>query len=526
MLKPELWQCIQRHAAARGVTPSAVLLTLYAEVIARWSASPDFTLNLTLFNRLPLHERIDELVGDFTSTTLLDAGASPSVVFIERVKQMQERLWRCLDHRLYSGVEVLRDLGRLRGATQGMSMPVIFTSALGLNTRGIDGAAFGQLGELHWALTQTSQVWLDNQVSERNGAQICYWDALDALFPDGVLDAMFSVWQRLLRQLAEDESRWQAPLSVTPPPAQLRRQMRVNHAEGPSSDERLHTLFYRRSRSAPQATAVIVRDTALSYGRLAQLSNHLAWTLRRRGCEAGDRVAILMEKGWQQVVAALAALECGAVWLPLDPAQPVRRQQQIIRQAGVRMLLVASAERPAFDAGLPVIVVADDEAARRHTVAPLPAQPRADDAAYIIYTSGSTGVPKGVVISHRGAVNTLLDINWRVRLGAQDRVFALSALSFDLAVYDIFGTLAAGAALVMPDAERYRDPGHWLDLMDRHRVTLWNSVPALAQMLTDYLRQSGLPSPAGLRHALLSGDWIPLSLPERLRQCWPSLAIM
>lgn len=526
-LEPELWRRIQRRAAAQGVTSSAVLLTLYAEIIARWSASPAFTLNLTLFNRLPLHDRIDELVGDFTSTMLLDCRADSTGTFIALVKQMQERLWHCLDHRLYSGVEVLRDLGRLQGAAQGVSMPVVFTSALGLKTRGIDGAAFKQLGELHWALTQTSQVWLDNQVSECDGALICYWDALEDVFPAGVLDAMFDGWQRLLHQLAEDEScwHWQVPWDFSLPQA-LQRQMRANQTDGPISDELLHSLFYRRSRSAPQATAVIVRGETLSYDSLARLSNHLAWTLRHHGCEEGDRVAILMEKGWRQVAAALAASECGAVWLPLDPTQPVRRQRQIIQQADVRMLVVASADQPTFDAGLPVIAVADDETARHHIVMPLPVAPRPDDAAYIIYTSGSTGVPKGVTISHRGAVNTVLDINRRVKLDAQDRVFALSALSFDLSVYDIFGTLAAGAALVMPDAERYRDPGHWLDLMHHHRVTLWNSVPALAQMLTDYIRQNGLPSPEGLRYTLLSGDWIPLSLPESLWQCWPTLNIM
>src|ERR1051325_923230 len=97
--------------------------------------------------------------------------------------------------------------------------------------------------------------------------------------------------------------------------------------------------------------------------------------------------------------------------------------------------------------------------------------------AYVIFTSGSTGLPTGVMIDHRAAVNTILDINDRFGVTPGDRVLALSALSFDLSVYDLFGTLAAGATIVMPDAAARRDPSHWLDLIRQVGVTLWNSVP-------------------------------------------------
>ncbi|ESR71454.1 hypothetical protein T266_09375 [Pseudomonas aeruginosa VRFPA05] len=121
--------------------------------------------------------------------------------------------------------------------------------------------------------------------------------------------------------------------------------------------------------------------------------------------------------------------------------------------------------------------------------------------------------------------NTLLDINQRYGVDANDRVLGLAELSFDLSVYDFFGATAAGAQVVLPDPARGSDPSHWAELLERHAITLWNSVPAQGQMLIDYLEsepQRHLPGP---RCVLWSGDWIPVSLPTRWWRRWPDSAL-
>nr|AKN35667.1 iron aquisition yersiniabactin synthesis enzyme (Irp2) [Vibrio kanaloae]AKN38860.1 iron aquisition yersiniabactin synthesis enzyme (Irp2) [Vibrio kanaloae]AKN39972.1 iron aquisition yersiniabactin synthesis enzyme (Irp2) [Vibrio kanaloae]AKN40102.1 iron aquisition yersiniabactin synthesis enzyme (Irp2) [Vibrio kanaloae] len=139
-----------------------------------------------------------------------------------------------------------------------------------------------------------------------------------------------------------------------------------------------------------------------------------------------------------------------------------------------------------------------------------PSQP-----AYIIYTSGSTGTPKGVVISHQGALNTCLAINRRYQIGKNDRVLALSALHFDLSVYDIFGLLSAGGTIVLVNEFERRDPSAWCQAIEDHNVTMWNSVPALLDMLLTYSTCFNSIAPSKLRLAMLSGDWIGLDLPQR-----------
>ena len=147
------------------------------------------------------------------------------------------------------------------------------------------------------------------------------------------------------------------------------------------------------------------------------------------------------------------------------------------------------------------------------------------DLAYLIFTSGSTGEPKGVMTDHRGAVNTILDVNERFGVGPEDRVLALSALHFDLSVYDIFGLLAAGGTVVIPEAGATRDPRRWVELIQQERVTVWNTVPALMEMLVEHLEGRGTVLES-LRLVLLSGDWIPVNLPDRVRRLAPNARVI
>ena len=141
------------------------------------------------------------------------------------------------------------------------------------------------------------------------------------------------------------------------------------------------------------------------------------------------------------------------------------------------------------------------------------------------YTSGSTGQPKGVIVDHCGAVNTILDINDRFGVGPQDRVLALSRLNFDLSVYDIFGLLAAGGTIVMPSPELAQDTTHWAQLVAGEKITLWNTVPALMGLLVEQA-EHGEPIGQSLRVIMMSGDWVPVGLPGQIRKLLPKATLM
>ncbi|AVP97134.1 hypothetical protein C7S18_07980 [Ahniella affigens] len=509
------WQVLKQRAQSLQVSPTGFVLTAFSEVLGTWSKDPRFALNLTLFNRLPLHRDVESLVGDFTSSLLLACEYVPEQPFASRAKALQQRLWHDLEHKLFSGVDMIRELARARGGSHGAAMPVVFTSILGLETpgQGHESAAAEDAQE-GYSASQTSQVWLDHQVAEQNGGLTLVWDALDAVFPDGMLDDMFAAYSARLVQLAEHSDSWQVPHNLTPP-HQIERRARINDVPFLKSSECLHTLMVHQAQLRPNDVAVQTPTFAVDYHTLDRWSDALACALIRAGAGKGDLIAVLMHKGWEQIVAVLAVIKAGAAYMPVDADLPDQRKAQVIAEGGARIALVQPDTAFALD-GLHCLSL-DPNVLDALPAGTPSAHVTPDDIAYVIFTSGSTGKPKGVVIGHRGAVNTVLDINDRFGVRAGDSVLALSSLSFDLSVYDIFGILAVGGTIVLPEYGRHDNAAHWWECVDRFQVTVWNTVPALMQLLVDHCERLPEPGLGPIRVVMMSGDWIPVSLPDRIR---------
>ncbi|MDG4863787.1 amino acid adenylation domain-containing protein, partial [Streptomyces sp. T-3] len=556
---PADWQRFKDNATAAGISPSAALCTAYAQVLAAWSASPRFTLNLLAFNRRPLHEDVGRVIGNLSATTLLEVDATPAETFASGAARLQNQLLTDLEHGHVSGVEVLRELNRTRGGTGLASMPVVFTSTLGFSGQGQgqgrgqgQGQAQGQGDGEHGALTalttlgaagrvasssvRTPQVWLDHQALAEAGELVLNWDVVEEMFPDGVVDGMWDAYLDLVRDLC-GEGAWRRPPSVPAPVADLELRRAVNATDAPVPAELLHDAFLRRAADRPDAPAVVTPERTLTYGELDRRSDRVARWLIDRGAGPGVLVGIVMDKSWEQVVAALGILKSGAAYVPVDAAMPGRRLRMIMESAGIELVLTRSVVADGLELPeLAHVLYVDTEPADIGASGPLPPSPAGpDDVAYVIFTSGSTGVPKGVMIEHTGAVNTIQDINDRFGVTADDRVLALSAAHFDLSVYDVFGLLAAGGALVLPDASMQREPAAWLELVNRHRVTIWNSVPALMDMFVEHVRSlapvrssdrvRALGGPQSLRVVMMSGDWIPVTLPEAIGSALPDARI-
>lgn len=278
-------------------------------------------------------------------------------------------------------------------------------------------------------------------------------------------------------------------------------------------------LFIEQATRTPENPAVISAARTLSYSDLLCEARALGCRLRALGARPNTLVAVVMDKGWEQIVGVLGALESGAAYLPIDPAIPQERLSYLLENGEVGIVLTQSwvDERFEWPAGLTRLSV-DKLNSGEGDSAPLPSAQSPDDIAYVLYTSGSTGKPKGVMIGHRGLVNCILETNRTFHVTAKDRALAVTALHHDMSVYNIFGILAAGGAVIMPDREGTRSPDHWLELIERQGVTIWNSVPAFMEMLLVHAAAQNTKLPDRLRVAFLGGDWIPLTAPARIRK--------
>lgn len=493
-LDPAARDALFEQARAHGVTPAMTLAASFSHTLACWSDAPRFLLNVPLFGREPLHDDVDRLVGDFTSSLLLEVDLSSAATGAQRAHAVQDAMRTAAVHADYPGLAVLRDLGRHRG-TQVLA-PVVFTSALGLGE--LFAAEVTQtFGTPVWIISQGPQVLLDAQVTEFDGGVLVNWDVREEMFPPGVIDAMFAHHIADLTRLARVDG-WDEPAPDALPPAQAQARAAVNAGTAEPSGETLQDRFFRHAAVASDAVAVLHDGGELSYGELRAQALAVASVLHERGVQRGDTVALLGPKGVEQIPALLGILAAGAVYLPIAADQPRERVDRILALGGAVMALVTGETVPT----LPIPVVSVQDCLQRPAaVDPVRTDP--SELAYVVFTSGSTGEPKGVELTHDAAMNTIETLSARFGFGPDDRSLALLTLDADMSVLDVFAMLRAGGAIVMVDEADRRSPEVWAQLVQQHRVSVLNLMPGALEMLAAIGAE--LPS---VRAVLTGGDWV------------------
>ncbi|WP_194912057.1 non-ribosomal peptide synthetase [Catenulispora rubra] len=538
VVQEPVWTGLTELAARHGVTTTSALVTVHAEVLSAFSGSRHFLLNNMITHRqFELHPQMSSVLGNFASLYPLEVDLRPDEPFRERVRRLQATLMSDVAHAQWSGVKVLQTLNQVRGTPGRASCPFAIGSALFVGNAGLP----------HYSLLETPQTLIDTEYWRlAENRMWVVWDVIEDMFPAGLVDAMFAAFRSTLERLAADPEHWDLHAFDLVPSEQLELRRLLNGTP-PAADPGtlLHDGLAVQAATAPDRPAVASGTTTLTYGTLYERSQTVAARLRELGAGPGRTVAVLLPKGADQVVAVFGVLESGAAYVPVDPAWPRERRSFLFADADVCAVVTCEAlrEEAAATGRLPLVCVdsADSDrahreqrehgehreqrsapAARSSDAAAGEPAPTPDDLAYVIYTSGSTGHPKGAMLSHRGPANTVADINERFGVGPDDVLFGASSLCFDLSVYDVFGAAAAGAALALPTSP---DPASWVEEVAARGVTVWNSVPALMQLFAEEASRRDVRFPA-LRTVLLSGDWIPVDLPERIGRIAPNARVV
>ncbi|MFE5584823.1 amino acid adenylation domain-containing protein [Kitasatospora sp. NPDC056531] len=522
-LTGEEWQRFCENFRKHRVLPTTALIHVYAETLGAWTASPNFCLNVVHLNQAASHSGQEVVVGQRTATLPLEVDLTAGGGFWERAQRLQRRLWSDMANSDVTAVRISRELAARRGWTQRATLPYVFTSNQGPGWESMaayDRPRFRFLERVQ----HTPQVLLDDQVRDMpDGGIGSNLDFVDLAFPPGLPELMVEAYDGMLKRLAAADG---AEVEPDPVPARHRALIdAVNDTAAPEPEGRLEDGFLRQAAERAAEPAVVTSGRTLSYQELEQRSRAVARWLIARGVGRETVVPVVMSKGWEQIVAVLGVLRSGAAYCPIDAATPALPMREMLVECAGPVMLTQSHARPRHE-GLPELTTLEVDGVEPDTepLPPVAADP--DDLAYVIYTSGSTGKAKGVMIEHRAALNTVLDLNRRIGLDPADRVFGISSMSFDLSVWDVFGTLAAGARLVVPDATSRPDPFAWMAAAAEHGVTVWNSVPALTEMITEIAEQRPEIGRPPIRAFLLSGDWIPTTLPERMRVLWNGVRIM
>ena len=497
------WKQLKRVASRNNITPSVLLCTAFTEVLAFWGNQQELALNMTLFNRFPFHEDIPKMLGDFTSLVLLNVQLDRNKSFFDNAKVVQKELFEAMDHRHYDGVECITELRRLKSLGDKAVMPVVFTSTLQENED--DELNFwNELGNIKKSISQTPQVFLDHQLMLKEGELILGWDYVEQLFDEDIIETMFNQYIQRIQQLLEDE----IPEAVTVPEHHLELLQDYNNSFIEDSNRILQDLFYNEATLNSNAIAVENNDVQWTYKELFNKANQVAAFLKSKNIGRGDFVGVSTDRNEYTISNILGITIAGAAYVPIDNTHPEERKQYILEKSSCKWMLTVDAYTKDNIA---------DFSTDKHEIVSKP-----DDVAYIIFTSGSTGQPKGVVIKHSAVVNTIVDINQRFNVTNKDSILGISSLTFDLSVYDIYGSFHAGARLVLLDNQR--DVELIKSTIVNKGITVWNSVPAIMDMLTKYFDADFVNKT--ISKVMLSGDWIPIPLPAKIKTHFPNANVI
>nr|WP_036774510.1 non-ribosomal peptide synthetase [Photorhabdus australis] len=264
----------------------------------------------------------------------------------------------------------------------------------------------------------------------------------------------------------------------------------------------LHQLFEQQAAKTPAATALIAGEQILSYAELNASANRLAHQLIEQGIHSGDPVAILLERSIELVVAQLAILKVGAVYVPIDPSVPDERKNWLISDCSATLLLTDMQFDIPADLTVPLFRLSDETTTGREGDYLNPDLPcSSSQAAYIMYTSGSTGMPKGVVVPHRAVVRLVIN-NGYAEIGQDDRIAFAANPAFDASTFEVWAPLLNGATLVVIDHLTLLTPPDFVQVLQQHHITiLWLSVGLFNRLAAELF-----PVLPQLRILLVGGD--------------------
>ncbi|KAI6777832.1 uncharacterized protein J7T54_002694 [Emericellopsis cladophorae] len=277
-------------------------------------------------------------------------------------------------------------------------------------------------------------------------------------------------------------------------------------------EEESKTRTVERHRSK---VALICGDDEATFFSLNQKSNQFARSLRQNGVRRGHVVAVALDRSVHLVAMLLAVMKTGATYVPIDPALPAQRVKMMIADAHPKLVITEDESPHLQDLEDTFCMTATHLATLSQEPHNLNLDVHPYDLVYIMYTSGSTGTPKGVEVTHGSVANLLLSMKREPECGERDRLLALTTVSFDMAVLELFLPLLCGGTVVLAQRHHQTDPRAIIELIAKHDVNMVQGTPAIWQMLLD----SGWAGEPRLEKVLCGGEALSRTLADRLLAC-------
>ena len=538
---------LQSLAQQHQLTLNTLVQGAWALLLWRYSGEADVVFGATRACRRSSVAGAESMVGLLINTVPVRVKMSPEMHLLPWLKALRTN-WIDLRNYEHTPLVNIQGWSDLPGGTPLFDSIVVFENY-----------------QLNWMLRSQGGRWSNRefQLLEQTNYPLTLVGSADPelllqlkydprRFDDRTMAYVLGHIQTLLESMAANPCQCLAELPLlTADERQMLVEWNDTQADFPK-EACIHQLFEAQVARTPEAVAVVFTDEQLSYHQLNCWANQLAHHLRYLGVGPGVLVAIYLDRSLEMIPALLGILKAGGAYVPLETSWPKARIQSLLSSLQINCVITQSSQLlmlQELQQQLPTLehlICLDSqssESVNKVMSVPsghwhiwtnlelkalpqenLPRLSSSNSIAYVIFTSGSTGTPKGVVVCHQSVVNLIDWVNTKFEINASDRVLFITSLSFDLSVYDVFGLLAAGGSIRVASNCEVHEPVHLLRLLGDEPITFWNSAPAALMQLVPLFPE--INQQHQLRLVFLSGDWIPVQLPNLVKAAFPEVEVI
>jgi len=457
------------------------------------------------------------LVGHCVNLLPLRSYPKGESTFISYLKTRQTSILDAFENQMCTFGSLLKKLDLPRDSSRVPLVPVVLNIDSGMGTgvkfQGLDFEIITSPREY-----ETFEIFLN--VTDINGSIKLEWSYNTQLFSSATIKTMMAEFEYLLLQVASNPEILIGKIQFKNSEEIFRQTSAWNKTESDyPKHSSLHEIINNKASEIPTKTALKFGEEEVSYAEMNKKSDQLAGLLISKGLKKGDKVALAVNRSANMVVALLGIIKAGGVYVPVDPQYPLNRVNYMISDSQSVFLITSEQYKGYFQAESEELILEEILADLEiPTNAENLAKVSPDDLAYIIYTSGSTGLPKGVQIAHYNLVNFLYSMLEKPGLSADDKLLAVTTISFDIAGLELFLPLIAGATVVIADTETAKDGRALLSLIKKEQITVMQATPFTWRMMIE----TGWVDKLNLK-VICGGEPLPLDLSKKIIERTASL---
>lgn len=538
-ISEELSQKLITFAAKEKVTTNVLFLSIWALLVSRYQTEEEVLVGVTVSGRSEEIPNIENGMGLFINSLPFRIQTTSNKKVGAWLKEVQKNLLSLRDYEYSS-------LSKIKEWSDFSALSPLFESLFVYENYPVSNSVTHEFGNIKLQSTEIFERtnYPLTTIVEPQGDYI----ALRFLYSPTRIDSedikqIAKNYVNLLENIVEEGNISESEVSQVSLLTQEKSITLINgwnDTKTPYNEEIcLHQLFENQCNKTPNNLAIIDQKGSLQYRELNDSANKIANSLLDFGIEKEEYVAVFFNRDKEMISALFGILKSGGIYVPIDVSNPTSRVQYILESLDIRFAVSQEKNTEGLIATKCLtrnqIICLDENGqidAKRKNISVKYSNKTENPElsistnkyAYVIFTSGSTGTPKGVTVTHKPVINLIEWITKEFSMCEKDQVLLVSSLCFDLSVYDIFGLLAVGGSIRVASDEDIREPNLLLKYILNEPITFWDSAPAALQQLVPFFPSEKVESK--LRLVFQSGDWIPLSLPNKMKSIFSNLSFI